>query len=140
MEHIWTKESRKREGQLPLLPEHSSVVFDEGHLLEYAAQKALRYRFTDYILETLLTKLMENDVREKTLYMIEDVISQNEQFFYELKNASNFHEGSDKMTIEKTVSVLSSGKQLFKLISSLEEELVLESELFTINEYELRYC
>jgi ATP-dependent DNA helicase DinG len=42
MEHIWTKESRKREGQLPLLPEHSSVVFDEGHLLEYAAQKGRR--------------------------------------------------------------------------------------------------
>ena len=33
MEHIWTKESRKREGQLPLLPEHSCVVFDEGHLI-----------------------------------------------------------------------------------------------------------
>ena len=88
-------------------------------------------------LENLLTKLLANDVREKTLYMIEDAISQNEQFFYELTNASYFHEGSDKMTIEKTVSVMSSGKQLFKLISSLEEELVLESEMFTINEYEL---
>ena len=138
MEHIWTKESRKREGQLPLLPEHSCVVFDEGHLLEYASQKALTYRFSEQILENLLTKLLANDVREKTLYIIEDVIAQNEQFFYELKNASNFHEGSDKMTIEKTVSVRSSGKQLFDLISSLEEELVLESEMFTLNEYELR--
>lgn len=137
MEHIWTKESRKREGQLPLLPEHSCVVFDEGHLLEYASQKALTYRFSEQILENLLTKLLANDVREKTLYMIEDAIAQNEQFFYELTNASYFHEGSDKMTIEKTVSVMSSGKQLLKLISSLEEELVLESELFTINEYEL---
>ena len=50
MEHIWTKESRKREGQLPLLPEHSCVVFDEGHLLEYASQKALTYRFSEQIL------------------------------------------------------------------------------------------
>jgi ATP-dependent DNA helicase DinG len=138
MEHIWTKESRKREGQLPLLPEHSCVVFDEGHLLEYASQKALTYRFSEQILESLLTKLLANDVREKTLYTIEDVISQNEQFFYELTNASYFHEGSEKMTIKKTASVLSSGKQLLELISSLEEELVLESEMFTINEYELR--
>ena len=29
----------QREGQLPLLPDHSAVVFDEGHLLEFAAQK-----------------------------------------------------------------------------------------------------
>ncbi|GAA3327335.1 hypothetical protein GCM10020331_066860 [Ectobacillus funiculus] len=39
MEHVWTYEARKREGQLPLLPEGSCVVFDEGHLVEYAAQK-----------------------------------------------------------------------------------------------------
>ncbi len=47
MEHIWTKDSRKREGQLPLLPEASSVVFDEGHLLEFASQKAMTYRMTN---------------------------------------------------------------------------------------------
>ena len=138
MEHIWTKESRKREGQLALLPEHSCVVFDEGHLLEYASQKALTYRFSERILETLLTKLMANDVREKTLYIIEDCIEQSEAFFYELENASHSNDGSDKRTIEKTTSVITSGRQLLKLISDLEEELVLESEMFTINEYELK--
>ena len=51
MEHIWTKESRKREGQLALLPDHSCVVFDEGHLLEYASQKALTYRFSEHVLK-----------------------------------------------------------------------------------------
>ena len=44
MEHLATKESREREGQLPLLPEVSMIVLDEGHLLEYAAQKALTYK------------------------------------------------------------------------------------------------
>ena len=39
MEHLATKESREREGQLALLPEVSMMVLDEGHLLEYAAQK-----------------------------------------------------------------------------------------------------
>ena len=36
MDHIWTYDARKREGQIPLLPESSRVVFDEGHLVEYA--------------------------------------------------------------------------------------------------------
>jgi len=138
MEHIWTKESRKREGQLPLLPEHSCVVFDEGHLLEYASQKALTYRFSERVLETLLTKLLSNDVREKTLYIIEDCISQNEQFFYELTKVSHTNEGSDKLTIGKNAVVMSSGKKLLNLISALEEELVLESEMYTINDYELK--
>ena len=99
MEHIWTKESRKREGQLPLLPESSCVVFDEGHLLEYASQKALTYRLTEQTLETLLTRLMENDVREKTLNIIDEAIIQNELFFSALTDASSVTQGSDKRTI-----------------------------------------
>ncbi|MBS4190981.1 ATP-dependent DNA helicase [Bacillus sp. FJAT-49705] len=138
MEHIWTKESRKREGQLPLLPESSGVVFDEGHLLEFASQKALTYRFTEQILESLLTRLMANDVREKTLYIIEKTIVQNEQFFYALEHASSSAEISEKRTVQKSENVIKEGKKLLELISTLEEELVFESEMYVINEYDLK--
>ncbi|GKU80952.1 ATP-dependent DNA helicase [Niallia sp. NCCP-28] len=138
MEHIWTKESRKREGQLPLLPESSCIIFDEGHLLEYAAQKALTYRLTEQNLEKLLTRLMANDVREKTLNIMEDTIYQNEQFFTELTAASSQASGSDKQEITKTDKVMREGKRLANLISDLEEELVFESEMYVINEYELK--
>ncbi len=138
MEHIWTKESRKREGQLPLLPDSACVVFDEGHLLEYAAQKALTYRLTEQNLEKLLTMLLANDVREKTLNIIEDTIYQNEQFFAALTNASFETEGSDKQEIKKTDTVMKEGRRLAGLISDLEEELVFESEMYVINEYDLK--
>lgn len=138
MEHIWTKESRIREGQLPLLPDGSCVVFDEGHLLEYASQKALTYKLTEQTLETLLTKIAGNDIREKTLYMIETAILQNEQFFKELEAASVQTPGSDKQTIIKSPVLLKHGKILHQTLQSLEEELVFESELFVINEYDLK--
>ena len=138
MEHVWTKESRKREGQLPLLPDHSSVVFDEGHLLEFAAQKALSYRFTDYTLETLLTRLMENEVREKTLYTIEEALVENEAFFDVISQFSAQSSGSDKQVINKHPLVLKSCRKLLSTLQSLEEELVFESELYVINEYDLK--
>ncbi|MDF2035530.1 ATP-dependent DNA helicase [Cytobacillus oceanisediminis] len=138
MEHIWTKESRKREGQLPLLPESSCVVFDEGHLLEYASQKALTYRFSEQILESILTRLMANDVREKTLNIIEDAIYQNEHFFLTLAMSASGDTGSDKKTIEKTADVMREGRKLQSLINTLEEELVFESEMYVINEYDLK--
>ncbi|MBG9445099.1 ATP-dependent DNA helicase [Cytobacillus firmus] len=138
MEHIWTKESRKREGQLPLLPESSCVVFDEGHLLEYASQKALTYRFSEQILESILTRLMANDVREKTLNIIEDAIYQNEHFFLTLSMSASGDTGSDKKTIEKTADVMREGRKLQDLINTLEEELVFESEMYVINEYDLK--
>ncbi|NRD80523.1 ATP-dependent DNA helicase [Bacillus sp. BRMEA1] len=138
MEHIWTKEARKREGQLPLLPEHSCVVFDEGHLLEYAAQKALSYRFTDYTLEALLTRLMENDVREKTLYTIETALTENDSFFNIISQFSSRALGSEKQMITKHPLVLKACRKLLDILQKLEEELVFESELFVINEYDLR--
>lgn len=138
MEYIWTRESRKREGQLPLLPEHSAVVFDEGHLLEFAAQKALTYRFTDYTLETLLTRLMENDVREKTLNTIDQALMENEIFFDAVSQFSSPAQGSDKQAIRKHPLVAKTGRKLLSTLQELEEELVFESELYVINEYDLK--
>jgi ATP-dependent DNA helicase DinG len=138
MEHIWTKESRKREGQLPLLPEHSSVIFDEGHLLEYACQKALTYRFTEQTLDLLLTRLMENNVREKTLMTIEEVLSENEKFFWSISKSASTIAGSDKQFIEKNPSVMKHGKKLLEYLWALEEELVFDSELYVINDYDLK--
>ncbi|MCM3566838.1 ATP-dependent DNA helicase [Neobacillus mesonae] len=138
MEHIWTKESRKREGQLPLLPEHSSVVFDEGHLLEFAAQKALSYRFTDYTLEMLLTRLMENEVREKTLYTIEEALMENHAFFSSLSQFAKRMQDSEKHLITKHPLVMKQCRKLLSKLQELEEELVFESELFVIDEYVLK--
>lgn len=138
MEHVWTKESRKREGQLPLLPEGSCIVFDEGHLLEYASQKALTHKMTDQTLETILTKVAGNDIREKTLYIIDNAIILSERFFSELTNSSTQTVGSEKKTIIKSQQVMNHGKKLLETLQSLEEELVFESELFVINDYDLK--
>lgn len=138
MEHIWTKESRKREGQLPLLPESSCVIFDEGHLLEYACQKALTYRFTEQTLEKLLSKIMANDVREKTLHLMEDAIYESETFFNLLEDVSQAALGSEKRKVEKTSQVLKIASKLLSILQEVEEELVFESELYVINEYDLK--
>ncbi|PLR82697.1 ATP-dependent DNA helicase [Bacillus sp. V33-4] len=138
MEHIWTQESRKREGQLPLLPESSAVIFDEGHLLEYAAQKALTYRFAEQTLDKLLTRLTANDVRENTLYCIEESLVQNEHFFAVLQAASQITDGSEKQMVIKTPLLLEEGKRLFNLLNQLQEELVFDSEMYVINDYDLK--
>jgi len=138
MEHVWTKESRKREGQLPLLPDPCCVVFDEGHLLEYACQKALTYKLTEKTLETLLEKIAGNDIREKTLYIIESAILYSQDFFNSLTKFSKETIGSEKKTIIKSNEVVQVGTKLLDTLRKLEEELVFESELFVINDYDLK--
>ncbi|CAM3980213.1 ATP-dependent DNA helicase [Lederbergia lenta] len=138
MEHIWTKDSRIREGQLPLLPDPSSVVFDEGHLLEFASQKALTYRISDEMLDLLLNRLQENDVREKTLITIEEVIELNSSLFSLLSEVAKPVKGSERMELQKTPQIMVLANLLLEKINLLAEELVFESELYTIDEYELR--
>ncbi|SFA49191.1 ATP-dependent DNA helicase DinG [Anoxybacillus pushchinoensis] len=138
MEHIWTYEARKREGQLPLLPEASCVIFDEGHLLEFAAQKALTYRMKETTLETLLSRLLENDIREQLAYLIEDTLQLSVRFFDELMNHAKVVPGSNRQELTFTPSLLQLAQTLRMKIEQIGDELVFESETYTIDHYQLK--
>lgn len=137
MEHIWTKDTRTREGQTPLLPETSLIVLDEGHLLEFAAQRALTYEVQEMTLLNVTERIMVDGVREKTLSMIERTIDLHNEFFRELRNCA-IPSDEDRQGIRKTDSLLSLGKELIALIDDLMEEFVFEGELYTIPEYDLK--
>lgn len=137
MEHIWTKESRQRQGQLPLLPEVSMVVFDEGHLLEHSAQRALTYEVQNSTLLNLLERVMVDGIREKTLYLMEDLIDLHESFF-KLLTAHAEETTNERKAVEKADELLEVGRKAVKVSTALLEEFVFEGELFIIPEYELR--
>ncbi|WP_446728146.1 ATP-dependent DNA helicase [Peribacillus sp. TH14] len=138
MEHVWTKEKRKREGQLPLLPEHSCVVFDEGHLLEFSAQKALTYKVGEQTLASVLELLTANQVREETLYIIEELIDINEEFFDLLDEKAIHVSGSNRYEIPMSKEITNFAQKLHKKVEELEENLVFEAEMYTINDYDLK--
>jgi ATP-dependent DNA helicase DinG len=135
MEHVWTKESRKREGQLALLPEASCVVFDEGHLLEFAAQKALTYRFHSETLTIVLTGYMNQDVREESLYLIEDILALHDKWFALLNETSLIVEGSNRLEVPRSKQMMDHAAKMDKLVQQLLEQLVFDSELFVLEEY-----
>ncbi|SDJ81646.1 ATP-dependent DNA helicase [Sediminibacillus albus] len=138
MEHIWTKESRKREGQMPLLPEASCVVFDEGHLLEFAAQKGLTYRFHADTLTKVLTGYMSQDVREETLYLIEEILTIHEDWFDSLAEKASHVEGSNRKELDLSADMLTMAQNLNNKVQQLLEQLVFDSELFTIDSYHIK--
>ncbi|RLL42744.1 ATP-dependent DNA helicase [Oceanobacillus piezotolerans] len=138
MEHIWTKESRKREGQMPLLPEASSVIFDEGHLLEFAAQKGLTYRYNLNTVTNVLTGYLGQDAREKSLLLVEDILMLNDEFFDILGDIAVPVEGSNRQEIQITQELKSMIEQLHEKVDKLLEELVFDSELFTMDDYHIK--
>jgi ATP-dependent DNA helicase DinG len=137
MEHIWTKETRTREGQTPLLPDYSLVVLDEGHLLEFAAQRALTYEVQEMTLLNVTERVMVDGVREKTLGLIEQIIDLHNEFFRELRK-NTIASNEDRKGIRKTEELLTIGRETVRKIDDLLEEFVFEGELYTIPEYDLK--
>ena len=138
MEHVWTYEGRKREGQLPLLPEHSSVVFDEGHLLEAAAQKALTYNLKHVGFTAIITRLLDGEVRETLALLIDEAIEQSDLLFDVFASRTTTIPGSERLAIRTDELLIKEVMRFRALLSAIEEELVFESGLFTLNEYQLR--
>ncbi|WP_134685047.1 ATP-dependent DNA helicase [Brevibacillus migulae] len=138
MEHVWTAEARKREGQLPLLPSHSAVVFDEGHLVEPAAQKALTYKFTHSVFEEIMTRLLQGEVRESFAILLEEAIVQSEALFASLDKQSQAVPGSDRKEIMFSESLLGEVKRLTDIIALIEDEMVVESGVYALDDYQLR--
>lgn len=138
MEHVWTYEGRKREGQLPLLPEHSSVVFDEGHLLESAAMKALGYKMKHVVFEELITRLLQGEIRESLAVRIDEAIERSEIMFDVLGEQTVAIPGSDRKRIVLNEKLLQEVHSFRMVLDAIEEELVFESELYTLDDYQLR--
>ncbi|WP_026689686.1 ATP-dependent DNA helicase [Alteribacter aurantiacus] len=138
MEHVWTKESRTREGQLPLLPEASCVVFDEGHLLEYAAQKGLTYRFNANTLINVLTGYMNQDVREESLVLIEDILALHDEWFDILRDSAKMQVASNRKEVPRSKEMLHIVSILKEKVENLLDQLVFDSELYVLEEYHLK--
>ncbi|WP_339180617.1 ATP-dependent DNA helicase [Oceanobacillus sp. FSL W7-1293] len=135
MEHVWTKESRIREGQLPLLPEASAVVFDEGHLLEFSAQKGLTYRFNYQNITNVLTGYQGQDVREESLQLAEDIMALHDDWFDYISEIAARVEGSNRLEIPTDMKMREMAVQLEKMVQELLEQLVFDAELFTMDAY-----
>lgn len=136
MEHLATKESREREGQMALLPEVSMMVLDEGHLLEYAAQKAMTVKVQATTLVAMLERIMVDGLREKTLYTMETLQDTHELFFDELRDCL-VESMEERKRINKSERLLQLGAHIVKFVDQLLEEFVFESELYMIPMYDL---
>ncbi|UUZ80075.1 hypothetical protein LJK88_34560 [Paenibacillus sp. P26] len=123
-------------GTAAALPEHCAVVFDEGHLLEAAAQKALTYKLKHIVFEEVITRLLKGEVRESFAVLIDEAILQSESLFELLERQAIAIPGSDRKQILLTGTLLEEIRRFREILASIEEELVFESELFTLNQYQ----
>lgn len=86
-------------------------------------------------MESILTNLIENDVREQFAFLIEITIEHNGVFFDELRKSSKEVKGSSRREVILTDKLKKEAKALRDLLARAADELVFESETYTIEHY-----
>jgi len=127
---LWTRDERIADGKLPLLPEYSAVIFDEGHkVLLPAALRAGRQVIKEDI-DNMLSSIEQIQGARTSLISASFALDKaTEHFFKILYSTATGDEGSDRLTVPVTGELLNSAGLLRRALDNLQMELQNEQEL-----------
>ncbi|WP_176444715.1 ATP-dependent DNA helicase [Paenibacillus herberti] len=125
--HIRTKEILKEQGNLPLLPNYSAIIFDEAHLLEDSARRSLGEVLTLNFLLKTIDRILARGIRQSFALLLEEArINSIEMFKYlEMQRPKPLQKTPLKMSEEVTVCIQS----LHLLMNDVSEQLAIEEGL-----------
>lgn len=129
-EDLWTREERKLDGKLPILPDYSVVIFDEGHkVLLPAALRAGRQVVKDDIESILPTFERIQGARMSLLSTALAMDKANHQFF-KLLYSSTIEDGrTDRLTVKVSDELLKAANTFRRTLKGFQFELQSEQEL-----------
>ncbi|MCM2996933.1 ATP-dependent DNA helicase [Paenibacillus cellulositrophicus] len=129
-QHIRTKESLQEEGNVPLLPPYSAVVFDEAHHVEESARRALGDSISLQLIKNTLPSFLYNGLREAVVRLIE-VTEENSIKFFTYLNSSIKNDLKIN-SIKQSETLIKLSKIMHSNFKNLIEELTIEG---SVNDY-----
>lgn len=98
----------------------------------------MTYKLNHSVFEEIITRLLQGEIRESLAVAIEEAIIQSEDLFLRLNAESKPVAGSTRKEISFHPQLIASIHRFTSLIASIEEELALESGLYSLDEFQLR--
>ncbi|MEG6617007.1 ATP-dependent DNA helicase [Peptococcaceae bacterium 1198_IL3148] len=127
---LWTREERLLDGKLPLLPDYSLVVFDEGHkVLLPAALRAGGQVVKEDIANILSTIERVQGARAALLSTALAMDEANVRFFNLLYQSAQGDERSQRLTVQINEQLLKAADVLRRTLGQFEFELQNEQNL-----------
>ena len=129
---LWTREERLANGQLPLLPNYSAVIFDEGHKVLLPASMQAGQQINREEMDTMVSVIEElqgaRDSLISTVTMMENAL---DSFFIQLKHSLIAGESSERISIQINEALLKTAATFRKILDNLLLEMQIEQELYT---------
>ena len=114
-------------GRLPVLPPFSGVIFDEGHRVALAAQRAAGSRLRPAELREALDGCQGQGVRTKLLRLAETARAAAEAFWGALAEATA--PGDERRAVALGPELTRGARRLRALLSDLQDEMTIEEGL-----------
>lgn len=128
---LWTREERLANGQLPILPNYSAVIFDEGHkILLPAAMQAGQHINKEEIENIIFTLGEIQGARDSLVSVTAEMEQASYDFFEKLNSFVIIEESSKRLSIRMNETLQKTAKVFRKTLDHLHLEMQIEQELY----------
>lgn len=128
---LWTRDEKIADGKLPILPNYSAVIFDEGHKVLLPAAMKAGHRILKEEMDELIHTLFEiQDARPSLVKSTLQVEKASYLFFRQLRASIVASESSARFSIRTTKELLTIAQAFGKSLDQLLMEMQIEQELY----------
>lgn len=129
---LWTREERLANGQLPILPNYSAVILDEGHKILLPAAMQAGQQISKEEIDNIVFTLGEIQGARDSLVSATAAMEQASYDFFEKLNRSVIiAESSERISIRMNDTLQKTAKVFRKTLDHLHLEMQIEQELYT---------
>lgn len=128
---LWTREERISNGKLPILPNYSAVIFDEGHKIVLPAAMQAGHQINKEEMDTIVDTFEEiQGARESLMTRTIAMDAAAERFFDMLERSLVAEETSERRTIRMHDTLFKSATVFRSALDDLLLEMQIEQELY----------
>lgn len=128
---LWTREDRIADGKLPILPNYSAVIFDEGHKILLPASLEAGHKINKEEMDEIFNTL--NQIQDaRTSLLRSTIVAERASlaFFRNLTHALVASESSKRLAIRMSKEMLQAASAFRNSLDQLLMEFQIEQELY----------
>jgi ATP-dependent DNA helicase DinG len=127
-QHLWGRRERLAEKLTPYLPDHSGVIFDEGHLVEPPALRHLGHPLRAQTVTDVQRRLeFVGGLRLQVTLSLEKVAELTQQFFAEVAECVQPDPESARWFVAVSDRMKHSGRQLADWLEEVSDQITIDS-------------
>ncbi|SCZ10268.1 ATP-dependent DNA helicase [Alkaliphilus peptidifermentans] len=128
---LWTREERIAEGKLPIIPDYSAVVFDEGHKVMLPAAMSAGQHINKEDIDNIIFSIEQIQEARESFISISIVLDKASSMFFETLNICVIKgKQSGRLAFNIEEKLLKAAENFREALDRLLLELQIEQELY----------